>query len=71
VNQWIVDARAELDPEKRLQIYSDIQKQVTADAHLVYLFYPTGNTVSIKAVQDFSILPTGNYRLWETWRDDV
>jgi peptide/nickel transport system substrate-binding protein len=71
VNQWIVDARAELDPEARLGIYSNIQKQVTADAHFVYLYYPTGNTVSQKFVQNFRILPTGNYRLWETWRDDV
>jgi peptide/nickel transport system substrate-binding protein len=71
VNQWIKDARAELDPEKRLKIYSDIQRQVTEDAHLIYLFYPTGNTVSQKFVQNFRILPTGNYRLWETWRDDV
>jgi peptide/nickel transport system substrate-binding protein len=71
VNQWIVDARAELDPEKRLAIYSNIQKQANADAHFLYLYYPTGNTVSQKFVQNFNILPTGNYRLWETWRDDV
>lgn len=71
VNQWVVDARSELDPEARLQIYSNIQKQVTEDAHFLYLYYPTGNTVSQGFVKNFAILPTGNYRLWETWRDDV
>ena len=71
VNQMVVDARSVLDPEARLQMYKDMQKLVTEDAHFLYLFYPTGNTASIKAVQNFKILPTGNYRLWETWRDDV
>jgi peptide/nickel transport system substrate-binding protein len=71
VDAWVKQARTELDPEKRLQIYKDIQKQVADDAHFVYLYYPTGNTVTQKYVQNFRILPTGNYRLWETWRDDV
>lgn len=71
VDQWIKDARSELDVEKRLQMYYDIQKQVTEDAHFLYLFYPTGNTVTQSYVKDFKILPTGNYRLWETWRSDV
>jgi peptide/nickel transport system substrate-binding protein len=71
VNAMIRAARTELDVEKRLQMYHDIQKQVTEDAHFLYLYYPTGNTVTQKAIQSFKILPTGNYRLWETWRDDV
>ena len=71
VNQWVVDARKELDPETRLGIYSEIQQQVTEDAHQLLLYYPTGNTVSQTFVQNFNILSTGNYRLWETWRDDA
>lgn len=71
VNALIKAARVELDVEKRLQMYHDMQAKVTPDAHFLYLFYPTGNTAAIKAIHDFSILPTGNYRLWETWRDDV
>ncbi len=38
---------------------------------MLYLYYPTGSTVTQSYVKNFSILPTGNYRLWETWRDDV
>jgi peptide/nickel transport system substrate-binding protein len=71
VNAMIKAARTELDVEKRLQMYHDMQRIVTDDAHFLYLFYPTGNTVTQKAIQSFRILPTGNYRLWETWRDDV
>jgi peptide/nickel transport system substrate-binding protein len=71
VDALIKQARTELDPEKRLQMYKDIQKQTTDDAPFLFLYYPTGNTVTQKYVQNFRILPTGNYRLWETWRDDV
>jgi len=71
VDAWVREAQTELDPEKRLVIYSNIQKQVADDAHFLYLYYPTGNTVSQNYVKNFGILPTGNYRLWETWRDDV
>jgi len=71
VDKLIKDARLELDVDKRLQMYYDMQKMVTDDAHLLYLYYPTGNTVTQSYVQNFSILPTGNYRLWETWRNDV
>jgi peptide/nickel transport system substrate-binding protein len=71
VDALVRQGQAELDPEKRLGIYSEIQKLVSADAHMLYLYYPTGSTVTQSYVKNFSILPTGNYRLWETWRDDV
>jgi len=71
VDAKIKAARIELDPEKRLTMYSDIQKMTTDDAPFLFLFYPTGNTVTSSAIQNFKILPTGNYRLWETWRSDV
>ena len=38
------------------------------DAPFIFLFYPTGRTATIAAVKNFRILPTGNYRLWETWK---
>ena len=70
VDKLIEDARIEQDAEKRLTMYSQIQQMTTTDAPFLYLFYPTGNTATNTAVQDFKILPTGNYRLWETWRND-
>lgn len=71
VDALVRQGQSELDPEKRLGIYSEIQKLASADAHMLYLYYPTGSTVIQNYVKNFSILPTGNYRLWETWRDDV
>jgi peptide/nickel transport system substrate-binding protein len=71
VDALIKQGQVELDKEKRLQMYKDIQKMVAADAHFIYLYYPGGNTVTTNKIKDFHILPTGNYHLWETWRTDV
>jgi peptide/nickel transport system substrate-binding protein len=71
VDQLVRDAQVELDAEKRQQMYNQIQQLVLDDAHFLYLFYPSGRTATQKYVQNFHVLPTGNYRLYETWRDDV
>lgn len=70
VDQLITQAEQESDPDKRTQIYNQIQSLTSADAHVIYLFYPTGRTAVQKGIHDFHILPTGNYRLWEVWRED-
>lgn len=67
----IGQAQIEADPAKRQDLYNQIQKIHLDDAPFIFLFYPTGSTATHKAIQNFHILPTGNYRLWETWRDDV
>lgn len=67
----IGQAQIEADPAKRQDLYNQIQQIHLDDAPFIFLFYPTGSTATHKAVQNFHILPTGNYRLWETWRDDV
>lgn len=64
-----VDAAKETDPAKRKQMYAQLQELVTADAPVLFLYYPTGRTAVRKGIRNFSILPTGNYRLWETWRE--
>ncbi|MER3439177.1 MAG: hypothetical protein C4346_17190 [Chloroflexota bacterium] len=71
VDQMIRDAQVELDPEKRQQMYNEIQRIVLDDAHFIYLYYPSGRTAVQKYVQNFHILPTGNYRLYEVWREDA
>jgi peptide/nickel transport system substrate-binding protein len=70
VDEMCKAAQVELDNAKRMDLYSQIQAQQSDDAPFVFLYYPTGRTALIKAIQNFRILPTGNYRLWETWRDD-
>ena len=71
VDQLIKDAQVETDPAKRQELYNQIQALHLDDAPFLFLFYPTGRTATQGYVKNFHILPTGNYRLYETWRDDV
>ena len=71
VNQLIRDAQSETDPDARLEMYHQIQALHLDDAPFIFLFYPTGRSATQSYIQNFHILPTGNYRLYETWRDDV
>lgn len=71
VDKLILDSQSELDPVKRQEIYNEAQRIVQEDAHFLYLYYPSGRTAVQAAIQNFHILPTGNYRLYEVWRTDV
>jgi peptide/nickel transport system substrate-binding protein len=71
VDQLIRDAQQETDVETRQEMYNRIQAIHLDDAPMIFLFYPTGRSATQSYVQNFHILPTGNYRLYETWRDDV
>lgn len=68
VDAWIEEAQTELDPEKRWELYSKIQAQHAEDAPMLFLYYPSGSTATKASVQNFHILPTGNYRLQEVWK---
>jgi peptide/nickel transport system substrate-binding protein len=71
VDKLIVQAQSETDTAKRQDLYNQIQKLHLDDAPFIFLYYPGGNTATQNYVKNFHILPTGNYRLWETWRTDV
>ena len=64
------EAQTELDQEKRMELYQKIQAQHAEDAPYIYLYYPSGRTGTKASIQNFHILPTGNYRLQEVWRTD-
>jgi peptide/nickel transport system substrate-binding protein len=70
VDQLIRDGQVETDETARLAIYERIQQLESDDAPKIYLYYPSGRTAVSNAIKNFRILPTGNYRLWETWRED-
>lgn len=70
VDAWIEEAQVELDPDKRWELYSKIQAQHADDAPMIFLYYPSGSTATKASIQNFHILPTGNYRLQEVWRTD-
>ncbi len=71
VDQMILESQSDLDPESRQATYNEVQKIVQEDAHFLYLYYPSGRTAVQSAIQNFHVLPTGNYRLYEVWRTDV
>ena len=71
VNELIIAAQSETDPDARLEMYYQIQAMHLDDAPFIFLFYPGGRSATQSYVKNFHILPTGNYRLYETWRDDV
>jgi peptide/nickel transport system substrate-binding protein len=70
-NELIIAAQSETDPDARLEMYHQIQAIHLDDAPFIFLFYPTGRSATRSYVKNFHVLPTGNYRLYETWRDDV
>ena len=70
VDALIKGAQAEQDEAKRLDMYAQVQQMHSDDAPMIFLYYPTGRTAVSNAIKNFRILPTGNYRLWETWRED-
>jgi peptide/nickel transport system substrate-binding protein len=70
VDAWIEEAQVELDSEKREELYKKIQAQHADDAPFLFLYYPSGRTGTKASIQNFHILPTGNYRLQEVWRTD-
>ncbi|MEZ4562399.1 MAG: ABC transporter substrate-binding protein [Thermomicrobiales bacterium] len=70
VDAWIEAAQTEMDVEKRMGLYKQIQAQHAEDAPFLFLYYPSGRTGAKAAIQNFHILPTGNYRLQEVWRTD-
>jgi peptide/nickel transport system substrate-binding protein len=70
VDRLGLEAAQTLDPEERKQLYQQIQQMSTDDAPVLFLYYPTGRTAVHNYIKNFKILPTGNYRLWEVWREE-
>jgi peptide/nickel transport system substrate-binding protein len=69
VDALIEAAAVEADPAARQKIYNQIQAMHLDDAPMIFLFYPRGGAVTAATVKNFKILPTGNYRLWDTWKE--
>lgn len=70
VDAIVHQAQKETDVAKRQDLYNQAQTMQADDAPFIFLYYPGGRTVTAKAVKNFSILPTGNYRLWEVWKEN-
>lgn len=69
-NQHVADlvaqGRVELDPEKRREIYYEIQKVAKDDVHWIDLYYSPYRNISRANVQDFFQNPLGRFMLETT-----
>ena len=56
-------AAAETDNAKRATLYADLQKQLSKDAFLAYLFYSPYVYATTDKIDGFHVTPLGNYHL--------
>ncbi len=69
VTALIEKATLEPDPTARQVLYTQIQQIHHDDAPMIFLFYPKGGAATTTSVKNSRILPTGNYRLWDAWKE--
>jgi len=67
VDQLNTEANLTLDNAKRQRLFSELQRQVMKDAPFIFLYNIPSRTALRKRVQNFVILPTGNYHLENVW----
>lgn len=66
VKQLVADARLELDPAAREQMYYEIQALAKADAHWIDLYYSPFINVTRKGIENFDQNPLGRFFLEDT-----
>ncbi len=67
VDRLLDEARQTYDQEKRIKLYSEIQKIVVADLPMVPLFFSTEYAAMRKVVQNFVWIPDQTPRFREVW----
>lgn len=63
VTRMVNEAALELDPDKRRQLYYDIQRIAKEDVHWIDLYYSPFRNASLKSVTGFVQNPLGRYKL--------
>jgi peptide/nickel transport system substrate-binding protein len=63
------EAQVVLDPAKRCQLYSDIQKIYNDEVPVLSLYHTPFNTFTKKDVKGFTQIPLGWYRFQYVWLD--
>jgi peptide/nickel transport system substrate-binding protein len=66
VAELVAQGRVELDPEKRREIYYEIQRIAKDDVHWIDLYYSPYRNISRSNVQDFFQNPLGRFMLETT-----
>ena len=57
VDEWILEARATFDEDKRAELYDDVQVRVMEDAPMIFVFYAVENDATRSDVTGFQIYP--------------
>ncbi|MCW4456834.1 ABC transporter substrate-binding protein [Microbacterium sp. MPKO10] len=60
-------AKEESDPEKRAELYSELQRITGKDAFLAYLYYSPYGFAFSESVKGFHVTPLGNYHLEDVY----
>jgi peptide/nickel transport system substrate-binding protein len=66
VKQLVADARVEMDPTKREQMYIDLQKMAKEDVNWIDLYYSPYRNVSRSSIEGFYQNPLGRFFLEDT-----
>lgn len=69
VVEKVTAARQEFDEDARSELYAEIQDIQAVDLPHVPLVFQPFLWAEADEVQDFEVLPTGNYRLQDVWLD--
>jgi peptide/nickel transport system substrate-binding protein len=63
-----MDAEAELDVEKRAQLYYELQRIAMDEVPQLWLFHPDNRWATRDTVENFAVFPTKLHRFWEVWK---
>ncbi|PWC10576.1 diguanylate cyclase [Brenneria roseae subsp. americana] len=69
VKALVAAARVEMDPQKREQMYIDLQKMAKADVNWIDLYYSPYRNVSRKNIKGFNQNPLGRFQLEDTVKE--
>ncbi len=64
VDKLLEAGKTELDPEKRKEIYKQIQEIVRKDLPMYMIVYPLNNVVTKKDIKNFKLDPANSHRLY-------
>ncbi len=62
------EAEATLDPEKRAELYYELQKIAMDEVPQMWLFHPSNRWATRDNIYGFAVFSTGLHRFWETWK---
>ncbi len=69
VDEWLNEARSSTSPERRIELYGNIQKQIMEDLPVDPLYYQTNNAGIKNIVKGFKLNPAGHHKIFGVYFD--